>query len=255
MNNQPLNSIPKLNEYPFERWDFLYYFKTVLKDRGFKAFYQFLNRPIRRPYSRNLIQKFAPTGIGLEIGVGARTIAPVDRTVLSDAFSEHGVHGSVAKVFFPGEQIPYDENTFNFLLSEHVLEHITNPIKILKEWIRVLKPNGVLFCFLPHMERTNDCHREATKLDHLITDYEQDISANDSFHLSEWRKNVVERGLMPSHYKHMNDEELLNSHSIHHHAWTEKEIVELFQYLGLKILMVDAKVHDRRDSFVVIAQK
>jgi SAM-dependent methyltransferase len=245
----------QIQDYPFVRWDFGHYLATVFKDRGVKAIYQFLNRPIRRAYSRSLLKKFAPQGIGLEIGVGARTIAPVERTILSDAFSEHGVHASIAKVFFQGESIPYPSETFDFVLSEHVLEHITNPIKILKEWLRVLKDGGVIFCFLPHKERTNDCHREVTSLQHLLEDFKRDVPANDDFHLSEWRRNVVERGLMPAHYQHMNNQELLDSHSIHHHAWTEKEIVELFNHLGLKILFVDSRVHDRRDSFVVIAQK
>jgi len=244
-----------LEQHPFHRWDFLFYLSTVFKDRGLKAVYQFLNRPIRRAYSRGLIQRFAPTGTGLEIGVGARTIAPTDRTVLSDAFSEHGVHDSIAQVFFSGDRIPCADQTFSFILSEHVLEHATNPIHFLQEWIRVLKKNGVIFCFLPHRDRNNDCHRELTTLEHLISDHKNKVPNNDAFHLPEWRNNVVDRGLMPEHYRHMNDQELLNSHSIHHHVWTEVQIVELFKYLGLNILFVDSKVHDRRDSFVVVASK
>ncbi|MCP4912431.1 MAG: class I SAM-dependent methyltransferase [Oligoflexia bacterium] len=245
----------ELSDYKFENNDFLHYFKNLYKDRGLKAFYQFLNRPHRRSYSRSLIKKYAGEGYGLEIGCGARTIAPTERTVLSDAFSEHGVHGSIAKVFFKGDEIPYPDGTFDFLLNEHVLEHIANPIKALKEWLRVLKVGGHIFLFLPHKERTNDSLRKVTSLDHLIEDYQNDVPYNDPTHFDDWFQNVVEKGLMPEHYKHMEREELLNSASIHHHVWTEKEIVELFEYLDLEIVFVDGKVHYRRDTFLVVGKK
>lgn len=245
----------KFESYPFEKSDFRHYFKTLYRDRGLKAIYQFLNRPQRRPYSRSLIQRFAPVGVGLEIGCGARTIAPTNRTVLSDAYSEHGVHHSIAKVFFKGDSIPYQDGTFNFLLSEHVLEHVTNPIKVLEEWVRVLRGDGFLFIFLPHKERTNDRFRQVTTLSHLIEDYENNTSFDDETHFDDWYEQVVQRGLMPDHYKHLSKEELLKTASLHQHVWTEKEIVELCQYVGLEIVFVDAKVRDRRDSFVVIAKK
>jgi len=243
------------SQYSFESNDLIFYLKTLWKDRGIKAFYQFLNRPHRRPYSRSLIRQFAPDGIGLEIGVGARTIAPTNRTILSDAFSEHGVHDSIAKVFFKGDHIPYANDSFSFVLSEHVMEHIANPISALKEWIRVLGPSGKIILFLPHKERTNDRYREVTTLSHLIQDYENNVAYNHDGHFEDWRSNVVDKGLMPEHYRHMAKEELLNTCSIHHHVWTAKEIIQLLEYLGLKIVFHDDNVFDRRDSFVVIAQK
>jgi len=245
----------KLSDYPFENIDFIHYFKNLYHDRGLKAFYQFLNRPHRRPYSRSLIKRFSPSGIGLELGCGARTISPTNRTVLSDAYSEHGVHGSIAKIFFKGDTIPYPDNTFQFLISEHVLEHIANPIKTLNEWIRVLSPGGKIFLFLPHGDRTNDQHREKTTLDHLIQDFQNDVPFNDPTHFDEWKKNVIDKNLMPGHYQHLDKDELLNTASIHHHVWSEKEISQLLEYLDLKVIHVDEKVYDRRDSFVVIAEK
>jgi SAM-dependent methyltransferase len=244
-----------IKSYKFEKNDFLHYFKNLLNDRGPKAFYQFLNRPQRRQYSRSLIKKNSPKGYGLEIGCGARTICPTDRTVLSDGHSDHGIHGSIAKIFFKGDKIPYENNTFDFVISEHVLEHITDPIKALNEWLRVLKSGGHIYCFLPHKERTNDKYRDVTTLDHLITDFERSTPYDDEEHFEDWRSNVVDKGLMPDHYKHMDRDELLASASIHHHVWTEKEIVELFEYLNLEIVHVDQHVHDRRDSFVVIGKK
>jgi SAM-dependent methyltransferase len=244
-----------IEEYPFEKSDTLHYFKTLFKDRKLKAFYQFLNRPHRRSYSRSLIKKYTPEGTGLEIGCGSRTICPTDRTVLSDAYSAHGVQESIARVFFKGDQIPYDNEVFSFVISEHVLEHIANPIKALKEWLRVLKKGGQLYCFLPHKDRNNDLNRKITTLQHLIQDFENDVPYNDPTHIDEWLENVVNKGLMPDHYRHLEKQELLDSASIHHHVWTEIQIKELFEYLDLEITHCEKKVHDRRDTFVVIATK
>ncbi|MBI2522666.1 MAG: methyltransferase domain-containing protein [Bdellovibrio sp.] len=245
----------KIEDYPFEKYDCLHYLKTLYKDRGLKLFYQFLNRTQRRPFSRALINTYAPHGIGLEVGVGARTICPTERTILSDAFFAHGLHDSIAKVFFHGDEIPYENDSFCFIVSEHVLEHVANPLKVLKECIRTLRPGGKLFLFLPHKERTNDSHRQVTTLEHVIDDYNKDVPLDDQTHMDEWFKNVVRKGLMPFHYSHLSTKDLLKTGSIHHHVWTEKEILEIVQFCGLKVRYVNAKVPDRRDSFVVVSEK
>jgi SAM-dependent methyltransferase len=244
-----------LADYPFESSDYLHYLRTLYKDRGLKSLYQLFNRPHRRSYSRSLIKRFAPHGVGLEIGCGARTISPTNRTVLSDAFSDHGVHNSIAKVFFNGDTIPYGNETFDFILSEHVVEHLTNPVKVFLEWIRVLKKGGVIICFLPHPDRTNDRFRPRTTMEHLIEDFSSDPAYNDDAHFLEWYQNVVERGLMPEHYRHQEREELLDSASIHHHVFDPPLLGKLFDFLELETLLIDPKVSDRRDSFVLVGLK
>ena len=132
----------KITDYNFEKNDSLFYFKNVLKNTGWKVFYKLFHRHIRRPWSRNQLQNFANSGYGLEIGCGTWTIAPSQRTIFSDAYTSHAGNKSLAQVFFDASEIPYDNESFSFVLSEHVLEHIYNPIKTINEWKRVLKENG-----------------------------------------------------------------------------------------------------------------
>ena len=55
------------------------------------------------------------------------------------------------------------DNSYNLMLSSHVLEHIANPIKALKEWRRVIEDNGYLVIILPDMRYTYDRKRPLTK--------------------------------------------------------------------------------------------
>ena len=44
--------------------------------------------------------------------------------------------------------LPYDDQSFDVVMAAHVLEHLPNPRRALKEMIRVLKPGGMVFVCL-----------------------------------------------------------------------------------------------------------
>ena len=46
-------------------------------------------------------------------------------------------------------RLSFADNTFERLIAAHVLEHLTHPHQVLREWVRVLKPGGVLSILLP----------------------------------------------------------------------------------------------------------
>lgn len=204
-----------------------------------------------------MVQRFSspPTGLGLEIGVGARTIAPVSRTILTDGYESHGRDRSIAQVYSPASQIPFAEQTFDFVLSEHTLEHIGNALRALYEWIRVLKLGGHLILFLPHHDRTNDCLRPRTPLAHLIQDYERNVPDDDTTHVDEWIENVTKAGGIPEHYRHIAKVDLARTGSIHHHTWIGEDMVEVFRYVGLEVVFCEEFVCDRADSFVIAGKK
>ena len=49
-----------------------------------------------------------------------------------------------------GEQIPFNDASFDIVYSFQVLEHVQNPRQVLKESWRVLKPGGWLYCNAPN---------------------------------------------------------------------------------------------------------
>ena len=77
------------------------------------------------------------------------------------------------------------DNSYDFLLSSHSLEHLANPLKALTEWMRVLAPHGTLVLIVPHKDGTFDHRRPVTTLEHLRADLERQTSEDDLTHLQE----------------------------------------------------------------------
>lgn len=77
------------------------------------------------------------------------------------------------------------DEKYDFLLSSHNLEHIANPLKAVKEWVRVLKPGGFILLVLPDKRFTFDRNRPYTSFSHILSDFESNIGEDDLTHLSE----------------------------------------------------------------------
>ena len=61
--------------------------------------------------------------------------------------------------------LPFDDNSYDIILCNHVLEHIPNDTKAMQELYRVMKPNGIGIFQIPQ-----DLSRETTFEDNTITD-------------------------------------------------------------------------------------
>ena len=55
----------------------------------------------------------------------------------------------------------------DFIIANHLLEHVADPIGALEEWYRLLRPDGILFLALPDKRVTFDKDRPRTTLDHV----------------------------------------------------------------------------------------
>jgi len=45
---------------------------------------------------------------------------------------------------------PFKDETFELIEMNHVLEHLQNPFKVMKEIYRILKPGGIVIIKVPH---------------------------------------------------------------------------------------------------------
>ncbi len=78
------------------------------------------------------------------------------------------LHSPLADVKADICALPFEDNTYDFILCNHVLEHIPNDLKAMEELYRVLKPGGTAILQVPLEE-----DRENTFEDDSITDQQQ----------------------------------------------------------------------------------
>lgn len=67
----------------------------------------------------------------------------LDPRVVSNAMLDEG---RVANA----DSIPYDSNLFDVVFSDNVLEHVSDPLAVFREVVRVLKPGGVFLFKTPN---------------------------------------------------------------------------------------------------------
>ncbi len=67
----------------------------------------------------------------------------------------------------------FADASVDFVIANHVLEHLEDPIAGLHTWLRVIRPGGTLLLTLPDARHTFDARRERTTVAHLERDHEQ----------------------------------------------------------------------------------
>lgn len=78
-----------------------------------------------------------------------------------------------------------EDDSYDFVLSSHCLEHVANPLAALHEWRRVTRPGGWLVLALPDPRRTFDHRRPVTPFAHLREDFARSTGEDDLTHLEE----------------------------------------------------------------------
>jgi SAM-dependent methyltransferase len=129
--------------------------------------------------------------------------------------------------------------SFDFVLSCHNLEHVANPVKALKEWHRVLKPRGHLLLVLPDKRYTFDHKRPLTSVQHMLSDYQAGIGEDDLSHLPEiLALHDVDRdklaggreAFVARSYKNF------DNRCLHQHTFSLANVRELLEAVGYKVL-------------------
>lgn len=78
------------------------------------------------------------------------TVCDIDERAVSLASDLHGRAISRADVIEPNRPLPYADASFDTVVSMDVVEHVPDPLPWLREALRVLKPNGLLFLTTPN---------------------------------------------------------------------------------------------------------
>ncbi len=130
------------------------------------------------------------------------------------------------------------DNTYDFLLSCHSLEHVANPVKALMEWKRVCKYGAMIVLVLPDKLHTFDVDRPYTSFAHLLDDYNKNVGEHDCTHFEEIIK-YHDRSKDPGMKSSTEIADLLkNNYSIrvaHHHVFSQELVLDLLKFCGFNI--------------------
>lgn len=76
----------------------------------------------------------------------------------------------------------FAEGQFDFAICNHVLEHLANPIKAVRDLFRIVRPAGHVVLAIPDKDYTFDRPRALTSFDHVWDDFANDVSENSDEH-------------------------------------------------------------------------
>ncbi len=83
---------------------------------------------------------------------------------------------------------PLADRSVDFLIANHVIEHLRDPLGGLREWLRVVRSGGCLYVAAPEHTNPLDRLRKVTDLDHLVADFNDRRNRGhlDREHYQEW---------------------------------------------------------------------
>lgn len=132
-----------------------------------------------------------------------------------------------------------NDAAYDFVFASHCLEHIANPIKALKEWLRIIKTGGYVILILPEKTRCFDHKREISKFSTLLSQYEKNVGEDDLSTLPEILKNhdlVLDppAGDLGSFTRRSLDN--YNNRCLHHYVYSPKLLLEICSHLGCEFI-------------------
>ena len=183
-------------------------------------------------------------GDGIEFGAGPRPleIPPYCRVRYADRFTaaeftkqssaaigSHSRYVDIDLVDRIEDMASQCTRSIDFVIASHVIEHLSNPIKMFKTAYDRLRAKGKLVLVIPDMERTFDAGRAVTSLDHLLLDYNSPSRERDIDHYLEYEASVLRTA--PDDQRIAAEKRWLNLDDIHLHTFTFQSFTILSSWI------------------------
>jgi glycosyltransferase involved in cell wall biosynthesis/SAM-dependent methyltransferase len=186
-------------------------------------------------------------GRGIEIGAlqlplpvptGAE-VRYVDRMTKTDLYEHYPELRSCdlveVDIIDDGETLStIQDSSQDFIIANHVIEHCQDPIGTLKNFLRVLRPGGIIYMAVPDMRHTFDRDRSRTDISHIIQDHIRGPAVSRKQHFREWATLVEPHfGRVCAGEKSIKSrvrELMTQDYSIHFHTFIPEDMCALINY-------------------------
>lgn len=210
------------------------------------------------------MEPFFRDRIGIEFGgpssIFTRTrlipVYPISRRVDQCNFSKDVIWASTRESVVAEAASPsgLKDESYEFVLASHVLEHLANPLRALMEWKRILRLGGAVLVVVPHKAGTFDHRRPFSTFSHIEEDYRRNVTEADLTHLPEVLE-LHDLALDPGAgmMEQFRERCLMNAsvRAMHHHVFSPDLLVHMFDYAGMDVLNVAV---ERPYHIIVLAQ-
>lgn len=197
-----------------------------------------LHLPLKTP--RNVIVKYVDIATREE---NIRRFPELDASrIVNTDYLENGFEiGSIADV------------SQDFVIANHVLEHSDNPLKVLLNWGRVIKPSGILMVTVPIAARSFDRGRRETQLEHFVEDFRLNETGEKALfrrknreHFAEWLRTAAPRVARmrggqetalegESMAKRLDEMSEAENTDIHFHTFSKASFAAFIEYFATEI--------------------
>jgi len=124
--------------------------------------------------------------------------------------------------------------SYDFVFSSHCLEHIANPLKAVKEWLRVIQNNGYLILIVPEKSQCFDHRRDHTTFQTILSQYEKNVGEEDLSTLPEiLEKHDLTMDLPAGNLEQftLRSQRNLENRCLHHYVYSPELLHEICKFV------------------------
>lgn len=181
------------------------------------------------------------SGYGVEFGAGPRPFPVPDscEVAYADCFSHNGEE-FYTSWFSEKFEVPItyrtsidkmegiEDNSLDFILSSHVIEHSPNPFSAFEKGYKKLKKGGKMVFIVPNMLAFADRARALTTVEHLDLDYREPCRERDFAHYAE---KFIKYGQTPLDSLYETIKKAYDENAdLHYHTFTYESFGEAVNY-------------------------
>jgi SAM-dependent methyltransferase len=199
-----------------------------------------------------LAHKYLDNLYGIEIGGASHNpfnlphCLNVDYTAESTVFSKGSeiLCNRVMKVDIVanGDDLPFKDGTLDYVISSHVIEHFFDPVRTIKEWLRVVKKGGYVLIIAPTKDNLESEHRPCTTLKEIIARHEGKMTKEEVNFVGGHGVSAVSN--LPIAREHG-----------HWSVWNLPEFLEICEHYNFQVVESLAKDDKVGNGFCVIIKK